>query len=88
MAASDPPNGVLDFIHTGDHGETTDKRSVLRVLYSATTPRMLRVATNGFFESLGVVLGVMEDLDVDVVELPGKESVAGAQGIELLESEV
>lgn len=28
---------------------------------------MLRVAVNGFFESLGVVLGVMRELDVDVV---------------------
>ena len=27
---------------------------------------MLRVAVNGFMESLGVVLGVMEELDVDV----------------------
>ena len=35
--------------------------------YSATTNRMLRVAVNGFMESLGVVLGVMEELDVDVL---------------------
>jgi EKC/KEOPS complex subunit PCC1/LAGE3 len=28
---------------------------------------MLRVAVNGFMESLGVVLGVMEELDVDVL---------------------
>jgi EKC/KEOPS complex subunit PCC1/LAGE3 len=28
---------------------------------------MLRVAVNGFMESLGLVLGVMEDLDVDVL---------------------
>ncbi|KAF1972554.1 transcription factor Pcc1, partial [Bimuria novae-zelandiae CBS 107.79] len=41
--------------------------TVLRVEYSATTNRMLRVAVNGFFESLGVVLGVMKELDVDVV---------------------
>jgi len=27
---------------------------------------MLRVAVNGFMESLGVVLGVMEELDADV----------------------
>jgi len=42
---------------------------------------MLRVAVNGFFESLGVVLGVMEELDVDTIMLPGKESVEGAQGL-------
>ncbi|KAK3209662.1 hypothetical protein GRF29_44g271863 [Pseudopithomyces chartarum] len=34
---------------------STDE-STLRVEYSATTNRMLRVAVNGFFESLGVVL--------------------------------
>jgi len=42
---------------------------------------MLRVAVNGFFESLGVVLGVMEELDVDVVEKAERESVQGAQGV-------
>ena len=35
--------------------------------YKATTNRMLRVAVNGFFESLGVVVGCMTELDVDVV---------------------
>ncbi|KAF2462179.1 transcription factor Pcc1-domain-containing protein, partial [Lineolata rhizophorae] len=66
----------LGGIHGGGDDET-----VLKVEYAATTNRMLRVAVNGFFESLGVVLGVMEELDVDVVGLPGKESVAGAQGV-------
>lgn len=42
--------------------------SVLRTQYKATTNRMLRVAVNGFMESLGVILGVMEELDVDVLE--------------------
>lgn len=42
-------------------------KNVLRVQYSATTNRMLRVAVNGFMESLGVVLGVMEELDVDIL---------------------
>lgn len=45
-------------------GEST----VLQTEYKATTNRMLRVAVNGFMESLGVVLGVMEELDVDVLE--------------------
>jgi EKC/KEOPS complex subunit PCC1/LAGE3 len=43
-------------------------RFVLRTLYRATTNRMLRVAVNGFMESLGVVLGVIGELDVDVLE--------------------
>ena len=41
--------------------------TILRTEYKATTNRMLRVAVNGFMESLGVVLGVMEELDVDVL---------------------
>ena len=36
--------------------------TVLRTEYKATTNRMLRVAVNGFMESLSVVLGVMEEL--------------------------
>ena len=41
--------------------------TVLKTVYHATTNRMLRVAVNGFMESLGVVLGVMEELDLDVL---------------------
>ena len=42
-------------------------QTILRTEYKATTNRMLRVAVNGFMESLGVILGVMEELDVDVL---------------------
>ncbi|CEL07165.1 hypothetical protein ASPCAL10328 [Aspergillus calidoustus] len=48
-------------------------KTVLETTYRATTNRMLRVAVNGFMESLGVVLGVMEELDVDVLEEESKE---------------
>lgn len=41
---------------------------MLQTTYHATTNRMLRVAVNGFMESLGVVLGVMHELDVDVLD--------------------
>lgn len=44
-----------------------ENRTVLRTEYKAATNRMLRVAVNGFMESLGVILGVMEELDVDVL---------------------
>ena len=47
--------------------------TVLRTGYKATTNRMLRVAVNGFMESLGVVLGVMEELDVDVLAEEGSD---------------
>jgi EKC/KEOPS complex subunit PCC1/LAGE3 len=43
-------------------------KTVLRTEYKATTNRMLRVAVNGFMESLAVVLAIMEELDVDVLE--------------------
>lgn len=33
---------------------------------------MLRVAVNGFMESLGLVLGMMEELDVDALDLGGE----------------
>ncbi|OCL11312.1 Pcc1-domain-containing protein [Glonium stellatum] len=67
----------------GAGGDTpSDLKHVLQVFYSATTNRMLRVAVNGFFESVGVVLGVMEELDVDVLGLPGREGLEGVQGVE------
>ena len=51
----------------GDLGRTEGNKYILRTEYKATTNRMLRVAVNGFMESLGVVLGVMEELDIDVL---------------------
>ena len=51
----------------GPPTEDREKMTILRTEYKATTNRMLRVAVNGFMESLGVVLGVMEELDVDVL---------------------
>lgn len=50
-----------------DTNISEEHKTVLRTEYKATTNRMLRVAVNGFMESLGVVLGVMEELDVDVL---------------------
>jgi EKC/KEOPS complex subunit PCC1/LAGE3 len=48
---------------------SSSKQTILRTEYKATTNRMLRVAVNGFMESLSVVLGVMEELDVDVLDM-------------------
>jgi EKC/KEOPS complex subunit PCC1/LAGE3 len=56
--------------------------TVLVVNYAATTNRMLRVAVNGFFESLGVVLHVMEELDLDVIDRPGTEPLDKVQGLD------
>lgn len=53
------------------HSSHNEDKTVLRVKYQATTNRMLRVAVNGFMETLGVVLGVMEELDVDVLSTMG-----------------
>ncbi|EXM11244.1 hypothetical protein FOIG_01020 [Fusarium odoratissimum NRRL 54006] len=41
---------------------------LLEVQYRATTNRMLRVAVNGFMESLKLVVEVMEQLDTDVLD--------------------
>ncbi|KAJ8109725.1 hypothetical protein OPT61_g7251 [Boeremia exigua] len=57
------------------------EQNVLVVNYAATTNRMLRVAVNGFFESVGVVIGVIKDLDVDVLYEPIQESLEGVQGL-------
>lgn len=51
-------------------------------MYSATTNRMLRVAVNGFFESLAVVVQVMQELDTDVIALKGLEGLEKVQGVE------
>ncbi|KAK6193504.1 hypothetical protein LQW54_012399 [Pestalotiopsis sp. IQ-011] len=48
--------------------------SVLNVTYKATTNRMLRVAVNGFMESLTLVLEVMETLDTDVLSAGNKDT--------------
>jgi EKC/KEOPS complex subunit PCC1/LAGE3 len=50
----------------GGHEQAAEVKTVLRTEYKATTNRMLRVAVNGFMESLVLILGVMEELDVDV----------------------
>ena len=44
-----------------------DQDVVLSTAYYATTNRMLRVAVNGFLESIGVVICCMRELDEDVV---------------------
>ena len=59
-----------------------DEKATLLVHYKAITPRMLRVAVNGFFESLGVIVQVMEELDVDVVHEKGLDGLEGIQGLE------
>jgi EKC/KEOPS complex subunit PCC1/LAGE3 len=61
--------------------EPSEDETVLNVIYSAATNRMLRVSVNGFFESLRLVVQVMEDLDVDVVMEPGKEELVAVQGL-------
>ena len=60
-------NGHAPLATEEKFGGEDESLTVLRTEYKATTNRMLRVAVNGFMESLGVVLGVMEELDVDVM---------------------
>lgn len=61
------PNGIGVNGESGKEDTDSDPPAILLTEYRATTNRMLRVAVNGFMESLGVVLGVMEELDVDVL---------------------
>jgi EKC/KEOPS complex subunit PCC1/LAGE3 len=61
----------------------SQEQSTLQVNYAATTNRMLRVAVNGFIESIGVVIGVMKELDTDVVYEPTKEGLEGVQGLDV-----
>lgn len=56
--------------------------ALLRADYRATTNRMLRVSTNGFMESLRLVLEVMETLDTDVLEGQLESRRIEAQAIE------
>ena len=65
------------------HLDTPSDATILKTVYQATTNRMLRVAVNGFFESLGTVIQVMEELDLDVVHEKGIDvRFDGVQGIE------
>lgn len=52
-------------------------QNVMRVLYKATTNRMLRVSVNSFMDSLSLILEVMERLDADVLESRPIEPQAG-----------
>ena len=56
----------------------------LRIEYTAATNRLLRVAVNGFFDSLRVVLHTMQELDTDTIDIPGMETLDGVQGVEMV----
>ena len=62
-------NGDAAFATQAKLEDDDESLTILRTEYKATTNRMLRVAVNGFMESFGVVLGVMEELDVDVLSI-------------------
>ena len=73
------------FSLVGQDGKETASeadQTVVKTEYRATTNRMLRVAVNGFFESLSVVIQVMEELDVDVLYEKGMGDLAEVQGVE------
>ena len=53
--------------HMGNEEGTDEEKTVLQTFYEATTNRMLRVAVNGFMESLALVIDLMEGCDVDVI---------------------
>ena len=80
--ASGAPEEQRSLANADAGAAAADERSaVLRVNYRATTNRMLRVAVNGFFLSLAVVVQCMEELDVDVAMDAGSQSLDGVQGL-------
>nr|POE48996.1 ekc/keops complex subunit pcc1 [Quercus suber] len=60
-------------------GNNAVEKTVLTTEYKATTDRMLRVAVNGFFDNLGVIVQIMEELDMDVLHEKGLQDLEGAQ---------
>jgi EKC/KEOPS complex subunit PCC1/LAGE3 len=76
---------TFDIVEPAEHQSKGDvavsSKSTLQVIYRATTNRMLRVSVNGFFESLRLVVQVMEDLDVDVCMNEGSEELTKVQGL-------
>lgn len=60
-----------------DGDDDVTGQNVMRVLYKATTNRMLRVSVNSFMDSLSLILEVMERLDADVLESRPIEPQAG-----------
>ncbi|CAE7032723.1 hypothetical protein HRS9139_05446 [Pyrenophora teres f. teres] len=77
-------NSTSDSTPSNPNSPDSDSETpVLQVNYAATTNRMLRVAVNGFIESIGVVIGVMRDLDTDVVYEDAREGLDGVQGLKV-----
>lgn len=60
-------NGSGEEPDTHEQDGDDEAKSILRTVYEAATNRMLRVAVNGFMESITLVIAVMEELDVDVL---------------------
>lgn len=58
---------VAEGSNNGNNEEDGQPHTVLRTEYKAVSNRMLRVAVNGFMESVKVVLEVMQQLDVDIL---------------------
>ncbi|KAL9604019.1 MAG: hypothetical protein Q9219_000781 [cf. Caloplaca sp. 3 TL-2023] len=66
--STEPRSSLGSTTTDGVNGELpAEEKTVLRTEYKATTNRMLRVSVNGFFESMGVVIGIMQELDADVL---------------------
>lgn len=62
------PSVRKSFAVRADSSESeSSEKVILRTTYEATTNRMLRVSVNAFLDSVGLVVEVMEGLDVDVL---------------------
>ncbi|POS86014.1 hypothetical protein EPUL_002100 [Erysiphe pulchra] len=68
--------------HQQDLSFPDTQKNILRTEYKAANNRILRVALNGFMESLSVVIGIMEELDVDSLNATVKISQDSLTGQE------
>lgn len=72
-----PASGGAGAVDGRSGDDDVTGQNVMRVLYKATTNRMLRVSVNSFMDSLSLILEVMERLDADVLESRPIEPQAG-----------
>lgn len=81
--ASNTNNTEKNFTDSTASSSSVSATTYLQIEYTAATNRLLRVAVNGFFDSLRVVIHAMQELDTDTIDIPGTETLEGVQGVKM-----
>lgn len=81
--ASNTNNTGKNYTDSTASSNSVSSTTNLQIEYTAATNRLLRVAVNGFFDSLRVVIHAMQELDTDTIDVPGTETLEGVQGVEM-----